>query len=92
MLEEKRSIHETLKRKIGNIRSLIERNRISKGKKCIGFPFLVVEPAGIDGTRLDLQMQKDCHKLSVASNHEVTIHGVLGVVSMIGGLRDANLF
>ena len=92
MLEEKRSIHETLRKKISNIRVLIDRNRKSKGKKCISFPFLVVEPANVDGTRLDLQMQKDCHKLSVASNHEVTIHGDLEVVALISGPRDSDLF
>lgn len=92
MIEEKRSIHETLRKKIGSVRALIDRNRNGGGKKCIGFPFLVVEPADADGTRLDLQMQKDAHKLSVASNHEVTIHGDLEVVALIGGLRDSDLF
>jgi len=61
-------------------------------KRCLGFPFVVVEPANVGGTKLDLQMQKDSKKLSLVSNHEMTIHGDLEIVSLIEEAKLNNIF
>lgn len=92
MIDEKKNIFESVKGKIDNIKALITRNKIKKYKKCLGFPFLVVEPANKDGTKLDLQMQKDSKKLSLVSNHEMTIHGDLEIVSLIEDIKTNNIF
>lgn len=88
MIEEKRGIFETMRKKVDNLKSLIGRNANKRVKKCLGFPFIVVEPANHDGTKLDLQMQKDSLKLSLVSNHDMTMHGDLEVLSLI---EDAKL-
>lgn len=80
-----------MRSKIDNVSSLIDRNSLKKNKKCIAFPFVVVEPANIDGTKLDLQMQKDSKKLSLVSNHDMTIHGDLEILSLINDAKSNNL-
>lgn len=80
-----------MRAKVDNINSLINRNGLKKVKKCIGFPFIVVEPANFDGTKLDLQMQKDSKKLSLISNHDMTMHGDLEILSLIYDAKSNNL-
>ena len=81
-----------MKKKIDNIKSLINRNMSKQNKRCLGFPFLVVEPANVGDTKLDLQMQKDSKKLSLISNHEMVIHGDLEIVSLIEDAKLNNIF
>lgn len=92
MIEEKKHIYESMRKKVDNIKSLINRNKIKKQKKCIGFPFMVIEPANKNGTKLDLQLQKDSKKLSLVSNYDMTIHGDLEIVSLIEDAKANNLF
>lgn len=72
-----------MRKKVDILKSLIDRNMTKRVKKCLAFPFIVVEPANHDGTKLDLQMQKDSKKLSLVSNHDMAIHGDLEVLSLI---------
>lgn len=81
-----------MRKKVDNIKNFINRNMTKQYKKCLGFPFMVVEPANKDGTKLDLQMQKDAKKLSVVSNYEMTIHGDLEIVSLIEDAKMSNIF
>lgn len=92
MIEEKKHVYESMKKKVDNIRSLIDRNRLKQQKKCIGFPFMVIEPSNKNGTKLDLQLQKDSKKLSLVSNYDMTIHGDLEIVSLIEDAKVNNLF
>jgi len=89
VIEEKRNIFETMRKKVDHLKSLINRNASKRVKKCLGFPFIVVEPANADGTKLDLQMQKDSLKLSLVSNHDMTMHGDLEVLSLIEDAKVA---
>ena len=80
-----------MRAKVDNINALIERNNLKKVKRCIGFPFIVVEPANYDGTKLDLQMQKDSKKLSLVSNHDMAMHGDLEILSLIYEAKSNHL-
>ena len=81
-----------MKRRMDNIKSLINRNIVKQQKKCIGFPFMVIEPSNRDGTKLDLQLQKDSKKLSLVSNYEMAIHGDMEIVSLIESAKINNMF
>ena len=78
-----------MRKKVDSLKALIGRNSSKRVKKCLGFPFIVVEPANADGTKLDLQMQKDSLKLSLVSNHDMTMHGDLEVLSLIDDAKAA---
>lgn len=79
-----------MRKKVDNLKMVINRNKKKQYKKCLGFPFIVVEPANQDGTKLDLQMQKDSKKLSLVSNHDMTIHGDLEILSLIEDAKIDN--
>jgi len=43
-----------MKKKLNDLKSLIERNKRNKSKKCLNFPFLIIEPSNKNNTSLDL--------------------------------------
>ena len=92
MIDEKKHIHDSMRKRVDTIKALIDRNVAKRHKKCIGFPFMVIEPANKDGTKLDLQLQKDSKKLSLVSNNDMTIHGDLEIVSLIESFKVNNMF
>ena len=53
-LEEKKEVYECMKKKLNDLKNLIERNKKNKLKKCLNFPFLIIEPSSLLGTTLDL--------------------------------------
>lgn len=81
-----------MRKKVDNIKNLISRNAAKRHKKCLGFPFIIVEPDNKEGTKLELQMQKDSKKLSIVSNHDLTIHGDMEIVSLIEDGKMNNIF
>lgn len=83
MIEEKRQVFENLSKKSSDIQRLILRNRVLKPDIYLNFPFLIIEPSALNRTTLSIKMQSDLRKLSVNSNHEMSLHGDLEVVSMI---------
>lgn len=82
-LEEKKSLFLCLKRKFEDLQALIERNKQSKSQRCLNFPFLIIEPSERDGTKLHLKMQSNFQKLCINSNHEMSIHGDMEVISLL---------
>lgn len=77
-----------MKKKLEDLQQLIKRNKEQKKPKSLNFPFLIIEPSSLNQTKLYLQMQSDFKKLCINSNHEMTLHGDLEVISMLNEKSD----
>lgn len=75
-------------KKLKDIKDLIKENRENNKKRCLSFPFLIIEPSNKTETKIDLQMQKDSKKLCMVSNYNMRIHGDLEIVSLIQDAKN----
>lgn len=75
-------------KKLRDIKALISDNKKNNKKRCLSFPFLIIEPSNRNETKIDLQMQKDSKKLCMVSNYNMRIHGDLEIVSLIQDAKN----